>query len=56
MFDWDDDAINQKKYGQSSPPFIDITEISGNIPIGMCVGIQDTLGDIVDGRWARDQL
>ena len=53
LFDWGA-KINQQKYGQATPPQIEL----GNIqtPTAMFVGSVDELGDPADARWARDQI
>ena len=46
---------NQEKYGQDTPPEIDISKVNG-IPIAMMVGTSDLLGDVLDNRWLKEQL
>ena len=43
-----------KKYGQASPPVIDLSKIE--VPIAMFVGKQDDLANPLDTRWARSQI
>lgn len=38
-----------------TPPAIDLKEIT-EVPIAMFVGKQDTLANINDNRWLRDEL
>lgn len=54
-FDYLDAAVNQQKYGQPTPPVVDLTKIS-KVPIGMFVGKKDPLGDPQDTQFLRDQL
>ena len=42
-------------YGHEEPPLIDIKEIV-NVPIGMFVGKQDSLANVIDNRLIKDQL
>lgn len=55
LFDWGKET-NQKKYGQDTPPEVDLTKITGKVPLAMFVGTADDLGDTTDARWARDQI
>lgn len=42
-------------YRTQIPPEIDLKEIT-DVPIAMFVGKQDTLANINDNRWLRDEL
>jgi len=53
-FDYEEEK-NMKKYGQASPPEIDVGKIS-HVPIAMFVGKQDPLANPTDTQWARDQI
>ena len=55
LYDWGSKAVNQKKYGQDTPPHIDLSKIQ-SVPIAMFVGTKDDLGDVTDARWAKDQI
>lgn len=46
---------NIEQYGQSKPPLVDIREIT-EVPVAMFVGRQDSLANVVDNRWVKDQL
>ena len=46
---------NMEHYRQRYPPQIDIKEIT-DVPIAMFVNKQDTLANVNDNRWLRDQL
>jgi hypothetical protein len=48
-------AKNRKQYGQEKPPQIDISEIQ-EVPVAMFVGHKDTLANVEDNRWVKDQL
>jgi len=54
LYDWGK-KTNQEKYGQGTPPDIDLTKIT-NVPTAMFVGTEDDLGDVTDCHWARDQI
>ncbi|TNV78929.1 hypothetical protein FGO68_gene5820 [Halteria grandinella] len=47
-------AINQQKYGQSTPPEYPLEKI--NVPVGMFVGLEDELGDPEDCRWLHNKI
>lgn len=46
---------NYEHYRDKVPPLIDISEIT-EVPIAMFVNKQDTLANIYDNRWLKDQL
>ena len=45
---------NQKMYGQSTPPLLDLTSIQ--LPIAMFVGKNDVLADPTDTQWVHSQV
>lgn len=53
LYDWGSKQINHQKYGQDTPPEIDLGKIA-SVPVAMFVGTQDDLGDVTDAQWARD--
>lgn len=53
LYDWGSDQLNLQKYGQKTPPEVDLRQIK-SIPISMFVGTADDLGNTIDARWARD--
>ena len=46
---------NRFLYGHEEPPLIDLQEIQG-VPVALFVGKQDSLGNVIDNRWVKDQL
>ena len=48
-------AVNIEKYGQSTPPLVDLSKIT-EVPVAMFVGTADDLGDTTDARWAQDEI
>ena len=48
-YDWGK-KTNLVKYGQDSPPEIDLTKID-KVPTALFVGTQDDLGDVDDNHW-----
>ena len=46
---------NEKRYGQKTPPEIDLTTLS-KVPIGLFAGKDDELGDPVDVAWLKTQI
>jgi hypothetical protein len=57
LYDYGSSDANDKRYGQIEPPIVDLTRIrEAEVPIAMFIGKDDDLGDIVDSRWARDQI
>lgn len=55
LFNWGSDSKNQEKYGQKTPPLVNLKNIK-KIPVAMFVGNEDDLGDVTDCRWARDEI
>jgi hypothetical protein len=53
LYDWGSNAKNMEKYGQDTPPLVDLTSIT-EVPVAMFVGLEDDLGDPSDAQWARD--
>lgn len=53
LYDWGE-ARNNEKYGQPTPPIIDLQKIKDTAPIAMFVGTADDLGNPTDDQWARD--
>ena len=47
-------TVNQQKYGQPSPPEIDITKIQ--TPVGLFIGRHDYVADVQDNEEVRDLL
>eukprot|EP00588_Corethron_pennatum_P003963 CAMPEP_0194291486 /NCGR_PEP_ID=MMETSP0169-20130528/43478_1 /TAXON_ID=218684 /ORGANISM="Corethron pennatum, Strain L29A3" /LENGTH=460 /DNA_ID=CAMNT_0039039381 /DNA_START=91 /DNA_END=1473 /DNA_ORIENTATION=- len=56
LFDWGSGSANRNKYNQETPPVVNLSKISGGVPVGMFVGTADDLGDVTDGEWSRDQI
>lgn len=57
LFDYGSSAMNNLKYGQSSPPEVDLKKIENTkVPVAMFVGNEDDLADIEDTEWVRDQI
>lgn len=54
-YDFLDEALNTKAYGQKSPPLIDLTKVKG-VPISMIVGKSDDLATPEDAKWAKGQI
>jgi hypothetical protein len=55
LYDWGSDSKNTEKYGQKTPPLVNLRNIK-NVPTAMFVGSEDDLGDVTDARWARDEI
>lgn len=55
MFDYKDKKINILHYGQDTPPILDISTIT-DVPVAMFVGMEDSLSNFKDDRWARDTI
>ena len=55
LYDWGSKSNNQARYGQDTPPIVDLTQIH-DLPMAMFVGSVDDLGDLTDNQWARDQI
>jgi hypothetical protein len=53
LYDWGSKKDNQARYGQDTPPIVDLTQIK-ELPTAMFVGSVDDLGDPTDASWARD--
>ena len=53
LYDWGSKDANQKKYGQDTPPEVNLKMIK-SLPTAMFVGTADDLGDKSDAEWARD--
>jgi hypothetical protein len=53
LYDWGSNEKNMEKYGQDTPPLVDLTAIT-DVPVAMFVGLEDDLGDPSDAQWARD--
>jgi lysosomal acid lipase/cholesteryl ester hydrolase len=47
---------NLEHYGQETPLEVDLTRITGKVPVAMFVGLDDDLGDKTDASWARDEI
>lgn len=56
LYDWGSAAENRKHYKQDKPPIVDLKNIKGDVPVAMFDGTEDDLGDLVDERWAREQI
>jgi len=56
LFDWGSSTLNQQHYGQITPPIVDLKNIKGEVPVAMFVGKDDDLGDVIDARWAADEI
>lgn len=54
LYDWGSKSKNEEKYGQDTPPKVDLGNI--DLPTAMFVGTADDLGDKLDCEWARDQI
>ena len=54
-YDYGKPTKNNKKYGQTQAPEIDVSKIS-HVPVAMFVGKQDDLATPADTQWARDQI
>lgn len=55
MYDYGSITANQKVYGESSPPIINLKRLEkSKIPVAIFVGKDDDLGDISDSQWLRD--
>jgi hypothetical protein len=54
-FDFCTNVENLLAYGQTKPPMIDLTKISG-IPVALIAGTKDHLSTVEDTRWAKKQL
>jgi len=54
LFNWGSAKINQEKYGQSTPPDVELGKIQ--LATAMFVGNEDDLGDLKDARWAKSQM
>lgn len=46
---------NKEKYGQESPPLIDLSKIH-SVPIALLCGKTDVIVPIQDSHWTRDHL
>ena len=54
-FDFGTGIENMLAYGQTTPPMIDLTTITG-IPIAIIAGAKDRLSTVQDARWAKEKL
>ena len=54
LFDWGSSSKNMEKYGQATPPNVELDKI--RTPVAMFVGQEDDLGDVTDCRWAKNQI
>ena len=54
-YDYGDEDENNKHYGQSTPPSIDVASITG-IPVALYRGSLDELADTKDTEWLADQM
>jgi len=55
LFDYGSAEANQAKYGQDTPPAVDLSNVArSKVPISMFVGLEDSLGDPTDAEWTRD--
>jgi len=55
LFDYGSAEANQAKYGQDTPPAVNLTNINNcSPPISMFAGFEDSLGDTTDAEWTRD--
>ena len=54
LYDWGDEEVNEEKYGDVSPPIIEMTE-NQNIPLRIFSGKQDTLINPIDAEWTYHQ-
>lgn len=55
LYDWGSKKDNQVRYGQDTPPIVNLQQIK-SLPTVMFVGTADDLGDKSDAEWARDQI
>jgi len=54
MYDYGNTELNMQHYGQSTPPFYNISDIT--YPLNIFEGTYDTLADIQDATDLKDEL
>ena len=53
LYNYDTSYKHKAKYGGMFPPNVDLSKITGDVPIAIFASKKDELSDIIDQQWVK---